>query len=1619
MYAMSDGHPGSPEEARDVIADVREKERQVIENPHDRTRDRVQGLQDRAVEGLDNPSQVIPELLQNADDITQCSSVVIEVTDEHLRFKNDGRPMKKKEVDALCALEKSTKQALEFIGYFGRGFKACFSISDNPQVHSGYFRFEFFRDRPTLPELVDDGEEFLEGTEIVLPFSEDLDQEDLDRLHERIDEIHALLPYLRNVDHIELLRQGERKVYDREETDDGIVVIRENGDVLERRNAFTIHESLPEEELAHLKEKRGLKDVNLEEDEETLSITISFPVDENGVPQSRSGTRLFCYFPTEVETRLPFDIQADFLLDTTRRHLNRKDDKVNQWILNKVYEAYKEVYRYYIDRDTPRFDFIQLIPDNDSVPEFLKHIQKDILDFLAGEDCIQCKDGQLHLPNNVVILDDRIAPYISQQELQEVWPDPVHLPADIVGEDNIKKLYNLDLITKIGVEEFLEACVGEEIFTEKGSEQLIEFLAALNQYWEDNYKGYLRGREKRKNRDAFKETVQQVALLPLEEQHVRAFDDVDKEIFVPPSRTEKYDIFKDKIAFIDEAITDDAESEDEDTPTEEARSFLKDVFDITELRDQSVIKQIVNPAFDQSDDRDPAVLDTYLLFLFRNENRWKYADGIKLRSVSETDSSPEYARPRELYLSDAYGRQYSLETILAGVETVDFVSPEYLELTDDEDTERWADFLTRLRVKEKIRVTGESKNSRKTFRSKEVLRSYLEEQGDEGTDIVESQKHTGDTEDTWLSGYKYGVKDWTLDQPIRDWLETCIENGQDTVFEHFVRMLDQHWEYYQERLYRRYYHVVQPSNAYEAEEEATNCPSSFGQFLLHEPWYPASNGELAVPRTLFIRNEFTRNQVEGRFIGVEPDHDEIIEELNIQTRLGIDATLDILQNAKTSINEEDPSAIRRRIRRYLDTVVEHLQSAEDAEQERIVDALQDAPFIYVDRASPAFRRPAEVFWEGKRSIGEALVPIKDEYGDYEDLFLEHLNITARVGLADLVSYVIDHGRRGEYEAVSDIWPRLIQGMVRELDELGNEGFKQSEVVQRFIDKGVVPTANDALAPISDIAYYCVSEKVLERITDAGVTDQIVLPIDSRRVSNADFRGLMEAFEFTDLESELQTEVVDRLQREEHITDQGRTEWETVNQILEVAYSYLDQMESRGTERIRQISEYDLYTVQGLACYYTLNGKAVSDEFTPKSHLDHGNQQILITSEKQSFYALATCVAEDNEVSDRVRAELTDLLKGAIGTRREFLPAFLDDRGLEYQSGMKPPEVAPSQEAPEGVAADDITEDDDAKTADEEEATPDVGEVDANPTEEKDGQAPTPSIGGAQGNVGTSHGGTSTGSTGTQLTAEGSEAEESEGGDEEQNEAKAEEKSRDMVEVMPDEVAEQGLNRPPTQDKKRGTGGGGSGGVRSRTGGSDQDGENDRIGRWGEELVMHLLVDAVETYFRDRGELEDTEWRWQSDLEQTDVTGDEADDGFYRERIQERVPGVRVDGALDGEDFRITILDISEHETGGDIVVEGAAFLEKEREFPLAVSDMGSELETTIEVKTSPGHSRSFELTRAQYKRAFEEEERYHVVRICNAESEEAYIDTVLTNIPDLETDGTVEIEGWKFTVKYQ
>jgi len=291
------------------------------------------------------------ELIQNAEDNSYNRDVEPSLTfrllkndftktnnsDGILIIENNEIGFKKENIDAICKVGGSTKKKSEgYIGEKGIGFKSVFKISSCPQIFSNSYSFALPEmDKNSnlgyiFPRWLDDIPSFIDKskTTILLP---------LDKKNYSFQKITT---FLKNIDIESILflsKLSELKI--EIEEDNSFSMIKDSSkfpfvDLLfEEKDCdivldeyFIINEIVTKPKSV-FNEKR--KDINQRE------ITIALPLTKT---QKRS-KKLFAYLPVMEDTGLPFIINADFLLTSSREDI-KIDESWNKWLRECISDVF-------------------------------------------------------------------------------------------------------------------------------------------------------------------------------------------------------------------------------------------------------------------------------------------------------------------------------------------------------------------------------------------------------------------------------------------------------------------------------------------------------------------------------------------------------------------------------------------------------------------------------------------------------------------------------------------------------------------------------------------------------------------------------------------------------------------------------------------------------------------------------------------------------------------------------------------------------------------------------------------------------------------------------------------------------------------------------------------------------------------------------------------------------------------------------------------------------------------------------------------------------------------------------------------------------------------------------
>ncbi|XWS47769.1 hypothetical protein CRYUN_Cryun13aG0013500 [Craigia yunnanensis] len=366
---------------KEYIEEIRKKKYSIGGEPNPLTEDLHQAVRNLSAELYTKDVHFLMELIQNAEDneylegvdpslefvITSRDITATGAPATLLMFNNE-KGFSSKNIDSICSVGRSTKKENRKRGYIGEkgiGFKSVFLISAQPYIFSngyqirfneapcphcslGYIVPEWVEENPTLAEIrkVYGSCSDLPTTTIVLPLKPDK----VKPVKQQLSSVHPeVLLFLSKIKSLSVREDNKDP---RLNTVSAIAVKSETDGVLRKNfdaESYTLRLSAEEKgdkfgrECTYYmwKQKFPVRQENRVErrmDVEELVVTLAFPYEER-LHRGMTLPGVYAFLPTEMVTNLPFIIQADFVLSSSRETI-LLDNKWNQGILDCVSSAF-------------------------------------------------------------------------------------------------------------------------------------------------------------------------------------------------------------------------------------------------------------------------------------------------------------------------------------------------------------------------------------------------------------------------------------------------------------------------------------------------------------------------------------------------------------------------------------------------------------------------------------------------------------------------------------------------------------------------------------------------------------------------------------------------------------------------------------------------------------------------------------------------------------------------------------------------------------------------------------------------------------------------------------------------------------------------------------------------------------------------------------------------------------------------------------------------------------------------------------------------------------------------------------------------------------------------------
>ncbi|KAL6623207.1 hypothetical protein ACP70R_033086 [Stipagrostis hirtigluma subsp. patula] len=344
--------------------------------------------------------------------------------DSTLLVFNNERGFSSANIESICRIGKSTKKGNRHLGYIGEkgiGFKSVFLVSSQPHIFSNGYQIKFSEEPSAdcdigyiVPEWVD-GKPNLDDIQEVYGYSKSLPTTTI-ILPLKTDKILAVKEELSST-HPEILLflSKIKQLSVREINDDpkatkiSQISISSEVDYKTRKDvdaeSYTLHLAMQEngkgeeDECTYYmwKQKFAVKPecrIQKRMEVDQWVITLAFPHGKRLSKGARSPS-VYAFLPTEMVTNLPFIIQADFILASSRESI-LFDNKWNRGILDCVPSAFVKAFGALLksSSNAPLFalpPIFRFLPIEASSISLFDSIRLSIKNKIAAEDIIPCE----------------------------------------------------------------------------------------------------------------------------------------------------------------------------------------------------------------------------------------------------------------------------------------------------------------------------------------------------------------------------------------------------------------------------------------------------------------------------------------------------------------------------------------------------------------------------------------------------------------------------------------------------------------------------------------------------------------------------------------------------------------------------------------------------------------------------------------------------------------------------------------------------------------------------------------------------------------------------------------------------------------------------------------------------------------------------------------------------------------------------------------------------------------------------------------------------------------------------------------------------------------------------
>jgi hypothetical protein len=387
----------------------------------------------------------IYELLQNAEDM-DATEVRFFLDKKGIDFEHNGtkRTFNLDDIDAITSIGNNTQKINDVtsIGKFGVGFKAVFSYTSTPYIHSGDYHFKIvdnFVPEYHGVEKISTCEDGVEWTKFSFPFNKGAEKpaevaykECLEGLKKLDSSVLLFLRHIKKINY--LLPSGEHGYIERRTNENHRILTKCKMPETDKVDIFN-----------WLRFERMVDIIDQNKRYRTLPISVAFYLDidektgKECIAPIKNG-RTFIYFPLEKEySGLRFHINAPFASTVARDSVihngtgyDGKNISVtkNEDLIKSISQLICDSLEEIKSQGLMNHSFFEVLPhERDNLSEFYSPIREDIFNIFHEKDYLPTVKGDYTSAKKAIVGDRSISSVLSSEDMykllnvRKIWVD--------------------------------------------------------------------------------------------------------------------------------------------------------------------------------------------------------------------------------------------------------------------------------------------------------------------------------------------------------------------------------------------------------------------------------------------------------------------------------------------------------------------------------------------------------------------------------------------------------------------------------------------------------------------------------------------------------------------------------------------------------------------------------------------------------------------------------------------------------------------------------------------------------------------------------------------------------------------------------------------------------------------------------------------------------------------------------------------------------------------------------------------------------------------------------------------------------------------------------------------